>query len=216
MDDYIDIHSHNIPKIATTTIVNYRLGVDALNFISEKYYSVGLHPWDINNCDITVLATQLKKLCQLPNVLAIGEIGLDKTIDIPLNAQIEVFKKQIEIAEELQKPIIIHCVKAYNELIEQLKSSNTQWIFHGFNKNYQIATDIINNGGIVSFGSAIITNKKQQEVLMQIPINRFFLETDESKVLIEDIYEAVALLLQIDIKELKHIQKELFNKVFSK
>ena len=51
---------------------------------------------------------------------------------------------------------------------------------------------------------------------MQIPINRFFLETDESNVLIEDIYEAVALLLQIDIKELKHIQKELFNKVFSK
>ncbi|MDZ7934269.1 MAG: TatD family hydrolase [Emticicia sp.] len=105
----------------------------------------------------------------------------------PLPLQEEIFIKQIRIAEEVKKPIIIHCVKCFNELIsiKKIIRPKVPMIVHGFNNNLTIAQMLLERGFYISLGAAILQeNSNAAQLLTQIPLEKLFLETDDAKRLI--------------------------------
>ena len=179
-------------------------------------YSVGIHPWYI---DETRLATDLKRIeekLQLSECLAIGECGLDKRIEVPMALQIEVFEKQIALAEKYQKPLVLHLVAAFDELIEikkRLKIS-VPIVIHGFSKSEQLAKQLIDNGFYLSFGKYLLRNKEMEAVFKSIPNDKFFLETDTIEETLEEVYQKAALCKTISVEELQEMVEKNWEKVF--
>jgi TatD DNase family protein len=101
--------------------------------IPEHYFSVGIHPQNINEQWENDLEN-LKMISQNPKCLAIGECGLDALVNIDENLQKKIFEAQILWANQIQKPVIIHCVKRFQELIPFQKIAKVPMIIHGFNK----------------------------------------------------------------------------------
>ena len=142
----------------------------------------------------------LTKLADLPNVLAIGECGLDKLCHTDCDLQVNVFKQQIGLANKLDKPLIVHCVRAFDELIKIIDGQppSVPVVVHGFNKKGSIAEALIGRGIYLSFGAAILKNgSPAADALKQMPADRCFLETDNAEVPIYDIYRAAASIRQI-------------------
>ena len=181
-------------------------------------YSIGIHPWYIDENNLENELIFIDKKLQLNNCLALGECGLDKKIDIPLIIQIDILEKQLLLAEKYQKPIIIHCVAAFQEIIEIKKrlNLNVPMIIHGFSKNIQIANQLIDNDFYLSFGKYLIMNPELKSVFHAIPNERIFLETDSSNYNIKEIYKQATKYKNLEIKNLIEIMNTNFNKVFNK
>jgi TatD DNase family protein len=212
MIDYINIHTH---KAANKAI--YIQNIDLKNNLpSSKYLSFGIHPWDIDKTDINAQLEILKIFCIDKNIVAIGEIGLDWAIKTPVDIQKQVFKKQLEIANQFNLPVIIHCVRAWSDILEIKKEGKYKnvWIFHGFNGSLQTATQIIKSGSYLSFGKALLTNEKLKKTFTQLPKDFIFFETDNADVKIEEIYQKACEIYDICTDELKSIICNNFNKVF--
>jgi TatD DNase family protein len=171
--------------------------------------SCGLHPWNIKDYgNIGNLYNELKNFCQNTNVVAVGETGLDKLTDVPMNEQEEIFRIHIEISNLLNKPLIIHCVKATDILLQLKKDTGSKvaWIYHGFNSSAELAEEIFSHGIYISIGSRLLANRKKlKAVLERIPLSGIFAETDDDVVSIADIYENIADLAGIDIEGLKEL-----------
>lgn len=182
------------------------------------YSSVGLHPWFLNEDHYKIACNWLHEQAAQPNVLAIGEAGLDKVTDTPWALQLDAFQFCIALSESLQKPLLIHCVRAFSEIIALKKQWNPQqpWIFHGFDKNLPTARMLLHHECYLSFGKAIFSSHSHTgEVLFEIPANRFFLETDDADVSIEATYLQAAFLRGIAVKELSAILHENFTACFN-
>ncbi len=204
---YFNVHSHHHDNKNLTIF-------QASSILEDCWFSFGIHPREANsNIDFSMFHEILKH----QNCLATGEIGLDRLKGKDLSKQLEIFTKQIELSEELQLPVIIHCVKAWNELkILKRKLNPIQpWIFHGFSK-VSLLEDVLNEGLYVSFGEAILRNSNLLEAATSVPLEKLFLETDDSIVAIETIYGEFARAKKITLHELKEIQLNNFKRVFSK
>lgn len=169
---------------------------------SVEFFSIGIHPWyiDVNKTNEYLIIIEEK--LQLDNCLALGECGLDKRIDTSLEIQIEVFEKQLILAKKYKKPVILHCVSAYQEVIEIKKRLNIEvpMIIHGFSKNGQVAKSLLDNGFYLSFGKYLLRNPELSSVFEQIPNDRFLLETDTIEETILDVYEKAALIKNNNIE----------------
>lgn len=180
------------------------------------YYSIGIHPWYINedrlNSDLQIIEEKLA----LNNCLALGECGVDKRIEIPLEIQEKVFKEQILLAEKHQKPLVLHCVAAFQEIIQIKKELNVTvpMIIHGFSKNEQTAKQLLDKGFYLSFGKYLLRNPELETVFQLVPNDRFFLETDTIEESLEEVYALAANYKNIKIEELKSIIKINFDNVF--
>lgn len=182
-----------------------------------SFYSVGIHPWYIAEDRIDADLKIIEEKLQTENCLAIGECGLDKRIEVLLDQQIIVFKKQLTLAEKYKKPVVIHCVAAFQEVIaikKEMKIS-VPMIIHGFSKNIQIANQLIAAGFYLSFGKYLLRNPELKTVFMQIPDDRFFLETDTVEESIKQVYDLAAEYKNLNIKELQQIISSNFKEVFS-
>ena len=181
-------------------------------------YSIGIHPWYINENRLELDLKTIQKKLQLPECLALGECGLDKRIEISLPLQIAIFEKQIALAEKFQKPIILHLVGAFDELIEIKKRLKiaVPMIIHGFSKSEQLAKQLIDNGFYLSFGKYLLRNPELKSVFKSIPNNKFFLETDTIKESLHDVYQLASKYKQIKIIELQEIINSNFSTVFKK
>lgn len=180
------------------------------------FYSVGIHPWYIVQDRVDADLKIIEEKLQTNNCLAIGECGLDKRIEIPLEQQIIVFKKQLALAEKYKKPVVIHCVAAFQEVIaikKEMKIS-VPMIIHGFSKNIQIANQLIAAGFYLSFGKYLLRNPELKTVFEQIPNDRFFLETDTIEESIKQVYNLAADYKNIRINELQDIISVNFKTVF--
>lgn len=213
---YFNLHTHQFKnQESILELVNqYPWEFDS----SITNYSIGIHPWHIVEERIaTDLATIESKL-PLPNCLAVGECGLDKRIEIPMDLQRMVFEKQLLLAEKHHKPVVIHCVAAFQELVEiknQLQIT-VPIVIHGFSKNQQLAAQLLNNGFYLSFGKYLLRNPELESVFNSVPENRFFLETDTSDETIEEVYALAAKYKKITITELQQIISNNFKAVFNK
>lgn len=212
---FFDAHTHTISSDKNVfSIVNTYS--NSTNFTNA--FSVGIHPWFINkeNLDNELLIVEQK--LQEKNCFALGECGLDKITKTDFELQKTVFKNQILLSEKHKKPLIIHCVKSFQEIIEIKKMIKpTQiWVLHGFNKNLQVAESLLKNGFIVSFGAAIINNKKLQDVVLNISLDNILLETDDSEVTIQEVYQKIASIKNIEVKELQQKIEQNFKRIFKR
>ncbi|MBC7749102.1 MAG: TatD family hydrolase, partial [Methylotenera sp.] len=153
---------------------------------------------------------------QEASCLAVGECGLDKRIEISMEFQEMVFERQLLLAQQYNKPVVIHCVAAFQELIAIKKKLNSSvpMLIHGFSKNAQIAKQLVDNGFYISFGKYLLLNKELETVFTSVPNNRFFLETDTTDEGIEAVYELAAKYKGISVNEIQEIVNSNFNKVF--
>ncbi len=182
--------------------------------------SFGIHPWDVGNekWEKEILITDLTGNLQWSHdnqwkkADIIGECGLDRLHD-NWDRQMELFRLQLQIAEELNKPVVVHCVKAFDELISLRKKFNkTTWVVHGFTGSLQLAEQLNRIGIWVSFGSAILDERrtKIRECLRNIS-SPFMLETDMSDCGIEAIYKEAALLRNTPLQTLVNTIKGYYN-----
>ena len=214
---YIDIHTHN-PQIEedVLNIQNVYLNGDVL---PKLYFSVGLHPWDINKSEIDV-TFKLNEIVRDENLLSIGEIGLDKNIDVPLSEQSALLHEQLILSEQNNLPVILHIVKAFHEIIE-VKAKwcyHQPWIIHGFNKKGELAKQLIDKGFYLSFGASVFNKKSNSaDVLNSIDVSRIFIETDDQEEYgIKEIYKRISEIKGIPLEELKEQIENNFKKVFTK
>ncbi len=181
------------------------------------FYSIGIHPWFINENRVESDLKTIEQKLQLNGCLALGECGLDKRIKISIAFQMEVFEKQIALAEKYKKPIVLHIVAAFDELIALKKRLNISvpMIIHGFSKNEQVAKQLIDNDFYLSFGKYLLQNPDLENVFKSIPNQSFFLETDTIDESLEDIYKLAAKYKEIEISEIQKIINSNFLKVFN-
>ena len=215
MTKFINLHTHKFSNLSDVIeVVNqYPWEFDA----SIPNYSVGIHPWFIDESRLEKDLEIIKEKLQLSECLALGECGLDKRIEIPMELQISVFKKQLEIVKLTNKPIVLHCVAAFDELIaikKELKISNPMLI-HGFSKNEQVAKSLLNNGFYLSFGKYLLRNPDLEKVFTFAPENQILLETDTIEESIYEVYKKAASIKGISIEDMKTIVFTNFSKIFS-
>lgn len=196
---FINIHTHN--AATGFAVKNYYSHFAAIP--STDYFSAGLHPWYIAETTWQQEFTALTAVCGQRNMLAIGECGLDKVCSTDFALQQTVFAAQVQLANTINKPLIIHCVKAYDEVqhILQQQQHKVPVIFHGFNKSRELALQLLSKGYYLSFGKAL-QQPQLQTVLAALPVEKIFLETDDAGISIETVYNAAASILQIDINAL--------------
>lgn len=196
---FFDFHHHK----------KYHNGIYNLNFKenpTEYPFSAGIHPKDINETwenDFDLI----KDLSLNPNCWAIGECGLDGLIDVDEKLQETVFEKHILWANEIKKPVIIHCVRKFSQLLRFSKIVEVPLIVHGFNKKQNIADELVNSGFYLSFGRAVLHNVSLQTVVKDFPVEKMFLETDDAEFDIAELYEKVSELKNITTENL---QEQIF------
>lgn len=200
MKRFFDLHSHSrsVDK-DVLTIQNLHDNFDQADHINPC--SIGLHPWYLTPSfqEMDMLAHYAAH----DHVLAIGECGLDTLCDTPWPLQMDGFQRQIELANHVQKPLIIHCVRAFAKTVKMLQNAHVPVIFHGFQKNPALAAELLQRGYYLSFGSALTKGQKNAiDSLSGIPADRFFLETDNSGTSIQEIYHAAAAIRQISLDTL--------------
>lgn len=192
----LDIHTHHVPQTPGEAIVN----TSPSQFLPEagQYYAVGYHPWGLSS-DASEDWELLQIVANHTQVLAIGEAGLDKLKGPRISLQEDAFLRQARIAEEVHKPLIIHCVRSFNEIVRinlQFKPS-VAWIIHGFRGKPQLAVQLVEAGFYLSFGQYY-----QADSLRISPMERLFLETDEAEISILALYDEAAQHLSIPTEEL--------------
>jgi TatD DNase family protein len=182
------------------------------------YYSIGIHPWYIVKSRVTADLEIIENQISNANCAAIGECGLDKRIEIPMQLQQEVFEKQLLLAQCHNKPVIIHCVAAFQEVIQIKAKLNTSvpLIIHGFSKNKQVAEQLIASGFYLSFGKYLLRNPELDSVFKAIPNDRIFLETDTIAESIQDVYALAAQYKSKTVTELQQIIGSNYKTVFKK
>lgn len=200
---YIDIHTHkpnSLPDVIS--VYNIRANHPKADNAGSNPVSYGIHPWDADNADLIKLSDDIKSV---NNLIAIGECGLDFKVDVDVNIQKSVLVAHAIIAKELHKPLILHCVKAINDIIDLKKKlhSNVPWIIHGFSGHAQLAEQLIKENFILSFSKSILKeSSKSIDALKVLPKGTFFFETDDSPSTIYEIYKQAAVIREESESEL--------------
>lgn len=211
---FINTHTHSQLYDAKIELVN--LGIGTAD--KPNHYSYGIHPWYIEKETYHDQLHELKIMVHEKRCLAIGECGLDKLSKVDFELQEEVFIEQIKIANHIQKPLIVHCVKAFNELINclNLNDNTVPVIVHGFNNNENIARILVNHGVYFSFGKALLGYESNAaKAIKNVGRKNFFLETDDADISIKYIYKKASELLGIDEEIIKQQLQGNFEKVFN-
>ena len=209
MKPFINIHTHHLSKDDGVFLFNNRYGFDK-EYYTENYFSIGIHPWDANK---KLMNRNLEHLIQHPNCIAIGECGLDKLKGPEIELQKEIFIHQLELAVIYHKPVIIHCVKSFQEIQNICKPylKKIYIIIHGYNKNLELAKQLISQGFYLSLGVEFI-NKYN---ISELDLYHLFLETDDNKFLsIQSVYNQMSIKLNLGIDPLKEKINLNFANVF--
>jgi TatD DNase family protein len=204
---YVNIHGHRqANNIQEWVMMNLMASEYPPDDIENGYYSVGFHPYNVGKVEEEETLNKVRLATENLNVFAIGEIGLDKSIEAPLETQMQIFEKQVDIAEFSDMPIILHVVKAFNEMIEFMNAHkpSVPMIIHGYNGSREMAEELVKAGFLISFGEAIAgEHSKIVEALIAVPVEKLFLETDEGSIDIREIYHTVAEVKGISLDHLR-------------
>lgn len=194
---YINIHSHFPPVTGAWVLQN--LNTPEPPEPLPGLYSMGIHPWYIQPDHWEKQVLSLREYSTHPRVLAIGECGLDKLSTTGFSLQEQVFRAQVEWAISIGKPLVIHCVRAWDEVLKTLGDAavSVPVIFHGYAKNAELALRLIEKGYYISLGKALLHPGKET-LLKVIPKEQLFLETDDATISIGEIYSIAARTLSIE------------------
>ncbi|MGX8690101.1 MAG: TatD family hydrolase [Bacteroidaceae bacterium] len=179
-----DIHTHLFPSEPGSALVC--IGYDKSLVQAGHAFSAGLHPWQVTGEDEAALKA-VEELLSLPQVIAVGECGLDRLKGPSAEIQEKVFIRQTELSEKYRKPMILHVVRAMDDLIRFMKQVKPaqKWLVHGFRGGPEQMEQLWCNGILVSFGI-----KFNPESLRQVPADRLLLETDGNSTIADVISAA--------------------------
>ena len=193
MKRYIDIHTHHFTGLHT------------------ELHASGIHPWDAEKFDISTLDED-----SFSSAEAIGEIGLDFARPIDRDRQKMLFERQLILAEKLNLPVVLHCVKAFEPTMNLLlKYSLKAVIFHGFIGSKEQAIKAIKSGYYLSFGCRTFQSAKSIEALQITPLTRIFVETDEADIPIEEMYAKIAKLRKVSVGDLIEATNNNYKTIFT-
>lgn len=197
---FVDFHTHN--RISKNGVNIYNLTLteteEFVDYPTDDYFSVGLHPWDSEKYTDELFAT-IEKLSSNRKIIAIGECGLDKNTETAFDIQLSIFEKQVLLSEGIRKPLIIHCVGYYNELLDLKKKVNPVqlWIIHGFRGKPELVEQLLKVGCALSYGEHF-----NAESVRITPLEKLFIESDTSLLPIAEIYRKIAEAKQCRVNEL--------------
>lgn len=203
---FLDIHTHQLRKDADVrSILSLSLTGEMDTMLpGDQEVSVGLHPWFATLAHLDADYGRLVELGKQTEIKLIGECGLDRLRGENLENQLIILRKQLTLANELHKPVILHCVRCFDELMSLQKEIklNIPLIIHGFNKKEELGRQLLGKGFYLSFGPAIL-NAGSGAAAMLKHTDLFFLETDDGECSIEEIYQAAANLKNCTVETLK-------------
>ncbi|MDR0940524.1 MAG: TatD family hydrolase [Mediterranea sp.] len=193
----LDIHTHNPAAMANGTAL----------------VTAGIHPWELTEANAEGALEHLLGLIVEKRISAIGESGLDKLTQAPIWLQTSVFERQVEWSEAYRLPLIIHCVKATDELLDVRKRYRPlqPWILHGFRGKPQQAEQLLRHGLYLSFGERF-----SEAALRLVPDERLFVETDTSPLGIGEILERVASARGVEAESLRETIRRNIRNVFQR
>lgn len=217
MIPFVDIHTHQ-PSFSQSV-------VEVINILPFEEvegrcscFSAGVHPWYVDHDQMEAYQRWLVDISSDTRCLMIGEAGLDGACSIDGLLQDKVFQLQIDLSGAMQKPLVLHCVRRYNEMIvlSDLHPGHPPWILHGFQSSVEMVHHLRERNFFFSFGAALLRpNPKLVASLRAIPIDRLLFETDDSGLPIGQIYLAAAGLLDFDVVQLKEMVFNNFKQVFN-
>ncbi|MFM6925785.1 MAG: TatD family hydrolase [Ferruginibacter sp.] len=212
---FLNIHTHHAPLPGQWALVNVLKDFNAVPAIG--LYSAGLHPWYLKKETMDAALQQLNQAMEKSNVLALGECGLDTVCDTDYELQQSCFRRQVQLANKARKPLILHCVKAFEDVIRILKEEQAAVpvIFHGYHKSKELAQQLVKAGYYISFGKHIL-QPVTATVFLSIPLNHVFLETDAADINIEALYQAAASIKQVPVRALEEQLSSNAGKLFGK
>lgn len=186
MTSIIDIHTHHLDADGALISV----APQDFNPQPGKWYSVGFHPWH----EIDQLTDEdfelLDQCAQHRQVLAIGETGMDRTRGAELDIQAAVFVRHLQLAHDLGKPVVTHCVRTAQDILAargKAHLDDVPLIIHGMRSNVHVARTLLDGGCFLSFGPRF-----NPETLNATPLDRLLIETDEAPVTILEVASLVA------------------------
>ncbi len=205
--NFIDIHTHSYYQDPQVTLLLNTFPEETDKTSLPVLLSMGLHPWHINENRWEEMTEMIRQSASTnTHIAAIGETGLDKTIACPLPVQEKVFLAHLSVAENFRKPVVIHCVRSYSEMLALRKKSDRHipWIFHWFNADEQTARELTRKNCYLSFGHMLFNDKsKAWRVFKTIPPEAVFFETDDAGYSIRQVYDQAAKLRNMQVIDLK-------------
>ena len=188
----------------------------------QSKFTFGIHPWFLQSEKIfdeyIRILTQISEGNYGPviseNFIAVGECGIDRVKGPCLELQKKIFFNLCRLSINMDLPMIIHCVRAYSDIIEVYKSfkNKLKWAVHGFSGNLVEAESLLAKNIHISFGKRLLYSDKLKEIFSILPINMLFLETDDSDISIRSLYELGSVLKGMSIDEFSlQIERNIFN-----
>jgi TatD DNase family protein len=209
LSQYINLHTHRKPRVVGEIAIRNGY-LKTIDFSKIDYpVSLGLHPWHVQKTNIKSALTQIEK--NHAQIIAIGECGLDRAIQTPIDLQLTTFHQQIELALHYHLPVIVHCVKAYSDFAAIAKQyPNMQFVLHGFSGNEETLLMLLTFKNVNFSVGKYLFNPSSNATLNigKISLNHLFLETDTSKYLINEVYKKASQILEIEETVLKN---QIFN-----
>ena len=197
--DFWDFHTHQRGSFSLCSCDLLREEVPPI--ADCPYLSVGLHPWflpkEVSSPTVEVALEQLNKLAREGRIVAVGEVGWDAHSPAAMDYQQQLVEAQWQIAEENRLPMVLHVVKRWQELEYFIRRSHPTipLIVHGFRGKAPLAQRLLQLGVWLSFGRYY----HKESLCKAWEAGRLLLETDDSSLSIEAIYQAVAEDLGIDL-----------------
>ena len=205
---------------------------EVLNYVftyEGMYGSLGIHPESVEDYkeeDLDFIREHIND----EKIVAIGEIGLDyHWVNDNKDKQIELFEKQLKLAEEFDKPVIIHSRDATEDTINTLKKYHVRGVIHSFSGSYETAMIYIKMGFLLGINGVItFKNCKLKDVVLQLGLENFVLETDSPYLTpvpfrgesndpshIMDIAKYICDLKDISLEELSKITEDNVKRIYN-
>lgn len=211
----IDSHTHISRPGAVVNIDPVSMPARDIVLADDRYYTVGIHPWNAG-CYTPRDVSRLRRLAAHPQVVAVGETGLDsvhvsyewvpkgKAMEVvqampDINKQMELLKLHIELSEALRKPLLLHIVKRYPEIMKlrvRLKPEQP-WIIHGYRGKPGLARDLLKKGFYLSYGE-----KFNEASVLATPPERMLAESDESRMPFDEILASLPVTPAVSLPQL--------------
>lgn len=216
---FYDVHTHReVFDDSEIPIRNIIFGLEGLKLelledFSKNMVSIGFHPMILGDFSGKKW-NELVEFATNKNVVAIGECGLDVRSETSLAEQRRIFKMHIELAVLLQKPLLIHCVRAFGECVHMLRDAPVPVVFHGFNNSWSKAAMLLEQGFFLSFGQSILYHSGLKTVLSRVPLQQVFFETDDAGISVHAVYQEAAKIFGTTLDFLQQQINKNFTNVF--
>lgn len=202
---FIDIHTHHpVNSEEILSVPSMFLQDIDLHHELNGPFSSAIHPWHAAKFAPIKVIGMLEGLIRQPGLFAIGETGLDKACSTEFKSQKVIFEIHLAFAEEFRKPLIIHAVRSWNDLIGYIRHASVPFILHGYSEGIELTKRLIDLGCYFSLGKSVLRLMPRfRETIQIIPLSSLFFETDDSHVIIGDIYKEAEKILGISLDDLK-------------